>query len=194
VAAISGLSESTVIKTSNCNPNFSLIVKTWFSVVGAVFMTLVLCSMAVAQAGRLDKTFGKGGIFVLPGANSFATALAIQSDGKILVAGQTSTQTGVPGAGVLRLTPNGTLDASFGQGGVATVFFSHGGGEFATGVVIQADGKVVISIATGNADDAPSLTLARLNGDGSLDSSFGNAGILGLLRGGPDSAALAARA
>jgi uncharacterized delta-60 repeat protein len=154
-------------------------------------MTLVLCSMAMAQAGQLDITFGNGGIFVLPGANSAATAVAIQSDGKILVAGQTSTQTGIPGAGVLRLTPNGTLDASFGQGGVANVLFSHGGGELATGVAIQSDGKIVLGIATHNADGAPALMIARLNGNGSFDNSFGHAGILKLLVAGPDSSALA---
>jgi uncharacterized delta-60 repeat protein len=80
-----------------------------------------------------------------------AAGVALQADGKILVAGD---------SGVARLNPNGSLDASFGTGGKET---SVGGGS----VAVEADGKIVV---------AGSLGVARLNHDGSLDTSFGTGG------------------
>src|SRR5215813_13714875 len=66
--------------------------------------------LAMAQAGRLDSTFGNGGIFITHDALAFdagADAVALQSDGKIIVGGEISSS-----AGVLRLNTNGTLDSS----------------------------------------------------------------------------------
>jgi uncharacterized delta-60 repeat protein len=119
-----------------------------------------------------------------------ATALTIQSDGKILIAGQFQA-IGALQPCVVRLAANGTLDSSFGQRGVATVSLGHGGGELFTGVVVQSDGKIVVAVSSGGADDAPVLELARFEGDGMLDTSFGNAGVLQLARGASDSSAIA---
>jgi uncharacterized delta-60 repeat protein len=146
-----------------------------------------------AQAGELDKTFGNGGIFLGENtglANSVATALTILSDGKILIAGQFQA-TGAVQPCVVRLAANGTLDSSFGQRGVATVSLGHGGGELFTGVVVQSNGKIVVAVSSGGADDAPVLELARFEANGMLDTSFGSAGVLQLARGATDSRAIA---
>ena len=143
---------------------------------------------AFAAAGQLDKTFGNGGIFVAPNANfsdSSATSLAIQSDGKIVVAGQAMTSIQLQPA-VIRVNANGSLDTSFGNGGLATINLREGGQQLATGVIIQSDGKIVIGVSTGNADGAPAIELVRFNVNGSVDTSFGNAGIVALVRPGPD--------
>jgi len=167
---------------------------------GKLFPLLVLIcapltfpATAAAQAGHLDTTFGKGGIFLGQNAGlstSIATALAIQSDGKILVAGQTPTLQ----AGVFRLNPNGTLDASFGTGGVAAIPHNSTTGAFgflATGMVVQGDGKIMLSISSSTADALAVLELARFNSNGSVDTGFGVNGTVLLVRGGPNSACLA---
>lgn len=63
-----------------------------------------------------------------------------------------------------------------------------GGGEFATGVVIQANGKIVIGISFGTAGGVAELDLARLNADGALDTTFESGGTVQVFRGGPDTA------
>jgi uncharacterized delta-60 repeat protein len=123
-------------------------------------------TLTLAQAGRLDKTFGKGGIFATNFTQGDATmeiAVAIQSDGKILLGGST------PGGGALaRLNTNGTLDSSFGTGGIVNNSF---GGGLVVGVAIQPNGKI---LAAANGFDGGSV--GRFNPDGSIDTTFGNDG------------------
>src|SRR6202162_1055261 len=73
-------------------------------------------TIVLAQAGHLDRTFGTNGIFTLSLANSQANAVALQSDGKIVVAGQLGNK-----SGLIRLSTNGSLDNTFGSGGVVVV-------------------------------------------------------------------------
>ena len=139
---------------------------------------ICLSGLAIAQAGKLDSTFATSGIFVTHDTLTFdavADAAALQSDGKIVVAGEISSL-----AGVLRLNTNGTLDSSFGAGGMVTINVPSGlgGGVQAIGVAIQIDGKIVAGISTVNSDGSESFSLARLNTNGSLDGTFGSAGLV----------------
>jgi len=90
---------------------------------------------------------------------------------------------------VARFLPNGQLDASFGNGGVATVNVAQGGKavELARGVVVQSTGKVVISgtvehdpAATGDAARDTDIALARFDQAGKLDATFGSGGVVRL--------------
>jgi len=108
-----------------------------------------------------------------------------------VVVGQALSQTHGPQPAVLRITASGNLDTSFGLGGVSIVDFGAGGGELATGELIQSDGKIVVGVSFGSADGTPVLELARLNTDGSLDTGFGSGGTLQIFRGGPDTAYVA---
>jgi uncharacterized delta-60 repeat protein len=135
-----------------------------------IFSILFVASLkAAAQAGTLDPTFGKGGIFISKFKQSgndstFLNAVAIQSDGKILIGGSTPAS-----AAVVRLNTNGTLDATFGVGGIAN-FGTAGVQAFA--MVVQPDGKIV---AAASGDETG--LVARFNVDGSLDTTFGKGGI-----------------
>jgi uncharacterized delta-60 repeat protein len=119
--------------------------------------------------GTLDTTFGGDGRVttdMFDGARwriEAANALAVQADGKIVVAGTA----GVRG-GLVRYQTDGTLDASFGDGGKILDDFAS---QF-TSVAIQADGKVVAA----GASVAPDFALARYNPDGTLDPGFGDGG------------------
>src|SRR5207244_9688693 len=80
---------------------------------------------------------------------------------------------------VVRYNPNGTLDRSFGSGGIVTTFFPQGSYAFA--VALQADGKIIaagthfVDFNPGDMSDTD-FALARYNPDGSLDTTFGDGG------------------
>jgi len=124
--------------------------------------------------GSLDPTFdGDGKVVTDFGATDSANGVAIQADGKIVAAGQSS-------AGVLadldfalaRYGPDGSLDSTFDGDGRALTDFGGAMNDQADAVAIQTDGRIVAAgfgeTALGDLDFA----LARYNPDGSLDSTF----------------------
>jgi uncharacterized delta-60 repeat protein len=116
--------------------------------------------------GSLDTSFGRGGKVTTPigGSNgAHASALAIQKDGKLLVAGSG----GGGGFALARYNANGSLDTSFGRGGIVT---TPGSGP-AAALAIQKDGKLVAAASSNGG-----FALVRYNANGSLDTSFGSGG------------------
>jgi uncharacterized delta-60 repeat protein len=105
--------------------------------------------------------------------------MAVQTDGKVLVAGTSSN--GIDSSYALaRYNTDGTLDPTFGSGGKTPVQFrSTPGLEKVSNVVVQADGKIVVVGGVGNQISTTSqIAVARFNSDGSLDSSFGTGGLV----------------
>lgn len=145
--------------------------------------------LAFTAAGKLDTTFGTAGAtsidFFSNGGS--ANALAVESDGKIVVAGLAETDTPETRFAVARLNPNGSLDTTFGTGGKAVANFSPSGEDGANAVAIQPDGKIVAGgFGAGARSDA---AIARFNPDGSLDTTFATGGMfLQDLNGGGDDA------
>jgi uncharacterized delta-60 repeat protein len=118
--------------------------------------------------GALDASFGSGGIVTTSIAGEgLIYALALQPDGKLVVAGS-------PLYTVARYLPDGTLDASFGTAGIAMTDFPSCCEE-ARAIALQADGKIVVAgfAAPFGTDD---FGLARFDTDGTLDPSFGVGG------------------
>jgi uncharacterized delta-60 repeat protein len=131
-------------------------------------------TQAFGQAGQLDSSFANNGIFAAT-AMSTANAVAVQSDGKIVVAGTGASN----GDTLIRLNTNGSLDRSFGSGGVATFTPEPlSFGFFA--LSIQSDGKIVAA-ADGASGTQSLMQVARVNSDGSLDASFGSGGFTGAI-------------
>jgi uncharacterized delta-60 repeat protein len=123
--------------------------------------------------GALDDSFGTGGIVTadFAGRADQGYALALQQDGKILVAGRASPTSGPPDFGLVRYNADGSLDTSFGTGGLVQTDFS-GKGDFAYAMTLQPDGKIVA--AGRSSTGAPfDFALVRYNPDGSPDASFG---------------------
>lgn len=148
------------------------IVIAGYAYSGSAFEFLV---MRFTAAGALDSTFGTGGkaTLALSSTVNRATALALQPDGKIVVAGFASIGGGQDFV-VLRYTPSGALDSTFSGDGIA--FTNLGGStEQATSVLVQPDGKIV---AAGFSSQGAWLDMAlvRYTDAGALDGSFGTAG------------------
>ncbi len=130
--------------------------------------------------GTLDSTFsgdGKVTTAVGPGTTtSSANAVAIQSDGKIVVAGGSSFQ-GVSSVLLIRFNSNGSLDTSFSGDGIVTIDVT-GDAESALGVAIQADGKIVATGTTFMENAFGNIMLLRLNSNGTPDTTFSDDGIV----------------
>lgn len=131
---------------------------------------LCVATQAAAQAGHLDTTFANKGIFAATSLSE-ANAVAIQKDGKIVVAGAGANNGDI----LIRLNTDGTLDSSFGSGGVANFAPEQiSFGFFA--LSLQSDGKIVAAADGALNGREPVMQVARVNPDGSLDTSFGSGG------------------
>jgi uncharacterized delta-60 repeat protein len=117
--------------------------------------------------GALDTSFGNGGKVTTPGTGG---RLAIQPDGKIVLVGSENGD-----AVIWRLKPDGTPDNSFGGDGRTAVDFG-GSQDSGSDVVLQPDGKILISGTKDNGSTSD-FAAARLQPNGSLDTTFGNAGV-----------------
>jgi uncharacterized delta-60 repeat protein len=146
-------------------------------ILGMLAMTSLPQQVSAAQ-GDLDATFGGDGIAVTDfSANpDGATDVALQPDGKIVVAGfsQSGVDITTSDFALTRHNSDGTLDLSFGTNGKVTTDFA-GSRDTAYDVAIQADGKVVVAGQSQNGTETD-FALARYNSDGSLDTSFGTGG------------------
>jgi uncharacterized delta-60 repeat protein len=139
---------------------------------------LVLGDFGVARYGTdgtLDGSFGAGGKVTtdILGLSDQANALAVQPDGKILLAGQAFSLTTAYDFAIVRLNPDGSLDSSFGNNGKVLSDFS-GSIDIAYAMCVQTDGKILLAGET--QDTRLHIGLARYNQDGTLDSTFGNGG------------------
>jgi uncharacterized delta-60 repeat protein len=109
--------------------------------------------------GSLDTSFDPGA-----GADSAVRSIVVQADRKVLVGGDFTTVDGVTQAHIARLNADGSLDAGFSTGsGVSSPVYS---------LAVQADGKVLIGGSFTTVDGTLRNRIARLNADGSLDTSF----------------------
>jgi uncharacterized delta-60 repeat protein len=137
----------------------------------------VLAAAVAGARGDLDPTFGSGGKVITDfGGNESAWGLAVQPDGKAIVAG-TRFDPGPSDDFVLaRYTVSGALDPTFDGDGKVTTDFG-GGADGADDVALQADGKIVAA-GSGFAQPVRPLdfALARYNRDGTLDATFGDGG------------------
>lgn len=133
--------------------------------------------------GELDLSFGSHGISTVDfgGMEYILTSTLLAADGKVLLIGSTSEDSGQYSAGqdvaIARFNNQGGLDASFGVGGRVTLDF--GLTDFPRSAVVQQDGKIIIGVNTRlqeNNQNYSGFSVVRLLADGSLDPSFGDHG------------------
>ncbi len=136
-------------------------------------------SFAVARMhpdGTPDSGFdGDGRIAISFGSSAEALSVAVQPDGKLVVVGRT-TVGGVTAVAITRHLANGALDTTFDGDGKLITDFGEGT-SVAASVAVQPDGGIVVAGTAVFLGDGM-FAAARYLGDGTLDSSFGDAGIL----------------
>ena len=122
---------------------------------------LLLPAAGRANPGDLDPTFGIGGkVTTGIGTDDYGYAVAIQADGKLVVAGETNNGINYDVA-LVRYNANGTLDATFGTGGKVTTAVGTSD-EAAYALAIQADGKLAVAATPGNFAKCPSIICSLL--------------------------------
>ena len=127
-----------------------------------LFVSIILSALIMAGCGG-------GGATAI---NDHASAVAMQSDGKIVAAGDSYNDSNGWSFALVRYNSNGSLDTTFGTGG--KVLTNIGAG--VRDIVIQGDGKIV---AAGYSYVTPdNFVLVRYNSNGSLDTSFGSGGMV----------------
>ncbi|MBI5778897.1 MAG: hypothetical protein HZA49_05520 [Planctomycetes bacterium] len=127
--------------------------------------------------GSLDTAFDTDGVVItaIGSDDGYASAVAVQTDGKIVVAGYVSNGANNDFA-LARYTITGTLDTAFDTDGIVTTTIGSSN-DYAYALALQADGKMVVA---GNAWNGANdnFTLARYNTNGSLDTTFDTDGIV----------------
>lgn len=128
-------------------------------------------------AGVLDTTFGSNGIVTTSvGEGAAAFSITLDANNNILVAGE-SVQSGAPQFLIARYTSTGSLDTSFGTGGIVTVPIGMKAQAYSL-FVQPSDGKIVVGGFSSDGLTGEQVTLIRLNADGTLDTTFGSSGII----------------
>ncbi len=137
--------------------------------------------------GDLDPSFGVGGVALTPAgagnavADDEAAALAVQPDGRIVVAGSTS-GAGGQDAALARFGSNGTLDPTFSGDGLLQPSLSPAGEDRFVDVEVGAAGAItaVGSVSHPNDPGRPDIAVARFRPDGSADPTLGGTGVVEL--------------
>ncbi|MBA3709271.1 MAG: hypothetical protein H0W83_10685 [Planctomycetes bacterium] len=142
-----------------------------------------LAGVLRAADGDLDTAgpgFGTGGKVVTDfvGLTSvdFASAVAVQADGKFVVVG--STVNGTSAFAVARYTTAGVLDTTFNSTGLVATQITNGSNEGARAVAIQSDQKIVVAGFAVSASTGIDMAVVRYNTNGTLDTTFGGTGIV----------------
>ncbi len=136
--------------------------------------------------GTLDTSFSQDGKLTIPLGNQFvsarATAVAVQPDGRMIVVGQASQMATISTIqfvdsdfAMVRLNQDGTLDSTFGNGGV--VITSLNGFASPSVVKLQSNGRILV----GGQGEGGYLTVVRYLANGALDRSFSGDGIFSLV-------------
>lgn len=128
--------------------------------------------------GSLDANFGNNGIVIaaLSPVNENANDLGLQSDGKIIVAGNITTPaTQSVDFLVARFNQNGTLDLSFGTNGIST--FNQSNTDIFNAVAVQPDDRIVAVGGTSQTQNGYGFAAIRFNSNGTLDTGFANNGL-----------------
>ncbi|MEH2210726.1 putative Ig domain-containing protein [Nostoc sp.] len=156
---------TTDIGTNTMDTGRSIVVQDDGKIVVAGVSNSNFAVVRYNSNGSLDSTFGTTGKVTTDFASTdIAYSIALQDDGKILVAGVSSSN-----FAVVRYNSNGSLDSTFGTAGKVTT--DLGSTDIAYSIALQDDGKILVAGKRNN-----DFAVVRYNSNGNLDTSFGTAG------------------
>lgn len=126
--------------------------------------------MGISQnPGDMDVTFNANdnGFIHTVGADNVVNALAVQSDGKYLIAGSFTSWNGTPVSRIARINTDASVDLGFNTGGTGIP-----AGGILNALAVQPDGKILIGGTFTEYNGTSVGNIARLNADGTLDNTF----------------------
>jgi uncharacterized delta-60 repeat protein len=136
------------------------------------FLLLLSLFTAARAAGEVDPTFNPT---IQRFAGETGNSMAVQPDGKIVVGGNFTLANFTARSAVARFNADGTLDTSFDASDIIGFTYGH----IVNKVKLQPDGKIIIAGQFTSVGGVPRTNLARLNTDGSVDTSFANVNVTG---------------
>ena len=142
--------------------------------VGAAALASVFTAVPAASAGVADPdpTFGAAGTALVPfEAEASADALALAPDGDIVVVGRVEAAPDTRDFAIARLNPDGSLDEDFSGDGRTTLDLAEGGDDYATGVAVRPDGRIVVVGTSAN-----QFAVVQLTTTGKPDEDFAAGG------------------
>ncbi len=151
-----GTGTNSTVQTASIQPDGKIIIGGLFIVYNGKVINRIT---RVNGDGTLDGTFNP-----VTGSNSTVVSSAIQSDGKIIIAGAFTVYNGAIANSIARLNNDGSIDATFTPGAGANNFIQD--------IALQSDGKIIIGGAFTSYNGTSINRIARLNSDGTLDGSF----------------------
>lgn len=165
-----------VVQALAVQPDGKIIAAGWSGTQNNIFLALV----RYHPDGNLDTSFGSDGkVLSYWTGYTPAFAVALQPDGKIIAAGQASSDGGHFNFALVRYNPDGSPDSDFGSDGLIITDF-NGSNDGASAIALQPDGKILVGGNSYNGDPYTGtdydFALARYNPDGTLDASFGSDG------------------
>jgi uncharacterized delta-60 repeat protein len=130
--------------------------------------------------GNLDVTFDTDGIakYSIGTIQDIGSALAIQSDNKIILTGKTKISSTNDDFATIRVTNSGALDMSFGINGIKLTEFSSNSNDYPTSISIDNLGKIYVAGTTKSGSSTTRLAIVKYNIDGSNDNNFNTTGKL----------------
>ena len=147
---------SSTVRTTAIQSNGKIIIGGYFTSYNGTAINRIA---RLNTYGTLDTTFNPGA-----GANGSVYTTAIQSDGKIIIGGDFTSFNGTAINRIARLNTDGTLDTTFNIG--------TGANNIVRTITIQSDGKIMIGGQFTSYNDTTINRIARLNADGTLDTTF----------------------
>lgn len=145
-----------------------------------IFLLFSATAQGLAQPGAIDLTFGTSGtgrmiVDIRDGHEDRAQTIALQPDGKILVAGMTTAPGGPSDMNffVVRFNSDGSVDPGFGVNGRTLTDFRESL-DVASGIAVQPDGKIVVAGSSNAPNGDFNIALTRYNPDGIIDTTFGD--------------------
>jgi uncharacterized delta-60 repeat protein len=155
-----GLGSSFRVNSIVLLPDGKMLIAGLFSLYNGASRNRIAC---LNSDGSLNSSFNPGS-----GANSTIMTMALQYDGKVIIAGSFTSFNGVLRNRIARINGDGSLDSTFNPG--------SGANNRIDAVIFQPDGKLVIGGDFTMFDGTPINRIARLNSDGRLDTTF-NSGL-----------------
>ena len=148
-----------------------------FLALGAIALIALFTHPVAAAPGDLDLSFGGTGKVstALGGGDDRGNSVAVQSDGKIVVAGSSYDGSSNIDFALVRYNPNGSLDPSFNGTGKVTTAIGNGD-DYGSSVAVAPDGKIIVAGSSYNGSSNADFALVRYNSNGSLDPSFNGNG------------------